>query len=180
MRLPAVEDGKVDREVPANEAERLQALAACVIMHTPREAPFDNLVYTAAQIFRAPMAVIGFVDGERAWFKSAVGPLPRELPRERSFLSAVIAGDQLVIVDDAASDPRFSNLPIVTGTTAVRFAAGAPIKGPGGHNLGAICVFDRLTRNTADRQRANLVQLAHEAGELLRMRVGNSYPEYAG
>ena len=156
-----------------DERERLAALAACAIMDTPRESAFDNLVFTAAQLFRVPMAMLTLVGDTRVWVKSCVGPLPREWDRSNSFCHMVVESDQLLIVEDATTDSRFARTPGVMEPPHIRFCASAPLHGPSQHVIGALCVVDLHPRSVPDRQKTQLQQLAREAGELLRMRVPN-------
>ncbi|RYF19732.1 MAG: GAF domain-containing protein, partial [Oxalobacteraceae bacterium] len=41
---------------------------------------------------------------------------------------------------------RFSCNPLVTGEPNIRFYAGAPLVGVGGHHLGALCIIDHEPR----------------------------------
>lgn len=154
-----------------DDVARVAALEACAVMGTPREASFDNIVFTAAQLFRLPMAALTLVDAHRVWVKASVGPLPQEWARPLSFSNVIIASDQITVIEDAYADPRFAALSNASGDLRIRFVAGVPIRGPAGHHIGALCVFDRLSRTISERQRLQLQQLAVEAGELLRLRV---------
>lgn len=154
-----------------DEGSRLAALAACAILDTPRETPFDNIVFTTAQLFRAPMAALTLVDADRVWVKAAVGPIGKEFARASSFCQYIIESSAITIVEDATLDPRFAMLPIVTGGPRIRFVAGVPLRGPGGHLIGTLCAFDRQPRSVAHTQRVHLAQLAVEASELLCLRV---------
>ena len=156
-----------------DERERLAALEACAIMDTPREPAFDNLVFTAAQLFRVPMAMLTLIGSTRVWVKACVGPLPTEWDRPHSFCQIVVDTNQMLIVEDATSDGRFTQTAGVLTPPHIRFCASAPLHGPSQHVIGALCVVDRHPRSVPDRQKIQLMQLAREAGELLRMRVPN-------
>lgn len=167
----AVSGGKVETTRQRDEGSRLAALAACAILDTPRETPFDNLVFTTAQLFRAPMAALSLVDADRVWVKASVGTMDKEFARGSSFCHFIIESREVTIIEDATLDPRFANLALVTGASRIRFVAGAPLRGPGGHLIGALCAFDRQPRSVAHTQRVHLAQLALEASELLCLRV---------
>ena len=154
-----------------DESARLAALASCAIMHTPREAAFDNIVFTAAQLFRVPVAVLALVDDKVAWAKALVGPMPVERPRGRTLCTQVIETGQLLVIEDTTVDARFAALATQMDEQPLRFFAGAPLFGPGRQPVGALAVFDRHPRTAPERQQVQLVQLAQEAGELLRLRV---------
>jgi GAF domain-containing protein len=142
-------------------------------MDTPREVAFDNIVFTAAQLFRVPMAMLAIVDRDRVWLKASVGPLPHEIAIENTFCATTIQTDEIIIVEDAVSDVRFSQLPVVTGQPNVRFYAGVPLHGPGSVAVATLSVLDRRPRSVPDRARQQLLQLAKEAEELLRRRVSD-------
>ena len=156
-----------------DESARLAALASSAIMHTPREAAFDNIVFTAAQLFRVPIAVLALVDDKVAWAKSLVGPMPVEQPRNQALCTPVVETGQLLVVEDTTVDARFAALANQMDELPLRFFAAAPLFGPDRQPVGALAVFDRHPRNVPERQQAQLVQLAQEAGELLRLRVPN-------
>ena len=160
-------------EASRDDEARLASLAACSIMDTPREASFDNIVYTLAQLLRAPMAALTLVDRDRVWAKAVVGRLAGDWERTQTFCQHVIASADVMVVEDAQADSRFARLLVVIDEPYVRFMAGAPVFGPGRQAIGAICALDRLPRTITDRQRMNLMQLAAQAGELLRLRVPN-------
>ena len=64
---------------------RLDLLRSFPLLDARREAPFDRIVYTAAQIFRTPIALISFVDAaDRQWFKASVGLAQPDLRTKRS------------------------------------------------------------------------------------------------
>ena len=140
-------------------------------MHTPREASFDNIVFTAAQLFRVPAAVLMLVDDKVAWAKSMVGLMPVEWPRNQTLCTQVVETGQLLVIEDTTVDARFAALASPLNEQPLRFFAGAPLFGPGRQPVGALAVFDRHPRTVPERQQIQLMQLAQEAGELLRLRV---------
>jgi PAS domain S-box-containing protein len=154
---------------PENEAARLAALHALHVLDTPPEALFDELTALAASICQAPVALISLVDADRQWFKSHIGWEVGQTPRDISFCGHAILQDDLLIVPDAAADPRFADSPLVTGE-GVRFYAGAPLISPEGHALGTLCVVDHKPRHLTAEQTQALRTLSHQAMALLRLR----------
>jgi hypothetical protein len=59
--------------LPANEAERLNALRRYQMLDTPREPAFDRIAEMAANFFHVPMAEVSLVDEDSVRFKSRVG-----------------------------------------------------------------------------------------------------------
>jgi GAF domain-containing protein len=158
-----------------DEIARLRAVEACGVMDTPREMSFDSIVFTAAQLFRVPMAILAIVGQDRVWLKSCVGPLSREWAREGSFCALVVDRNQMLVVEDALLDSRYAQTPMVGNAPNVRFYAGIPILGPGNQPIGALSVLDRLPRTVPERARTQLKQLAREAEQLLKRRAPTIY-----
>lgn len=154
-----------------DESDRLAALAACAVMDTPREGAFDCIVFTVAQLFRVPMALLALVDDSRVWAKASVGPISRDIARSKSLCTAVVEGKTLIVAEDATVDPRFASQAAVAPQDRIRFFAGAPLKGPDDYVVGALCVFDHHTRTVPERQQAQLLQFAAQTSELLRSRI---------
>ena len=140
-------------------------------MHTPREAAFDHIVFTTAQLFRVPIAMLALVDDTVVWAKSLVGPIVQERPRGETICTQVVEAGQLLVIEDTTVDARFLHLPSLREELPLRFFAGAPLLGPDRQTIGTLAVFDHHPRTVSERQQAQLTQLAQEAGELLRLRV---------
>jgi signal transduction histidine kinase len=158
--------------IPADEPQRLTALASYDILDTHAEAQFDAITRLAAAICGAPIALISLVDRDRQWFKSRVG-LPGEVsqtPREWAFCAHAILGDEVFLVPDASADHRFHDNPLVVGAPNIRFYAGMPLKVDTGEKLGTLCVIDDKVRNLDAGQREALSQLAELAQRLLEER----------
>ena len=131
---------------PANEAERLAALYALLILDTPAEERFDKIVAFAATEFDVPIATVTLVDAERQWFKARVGLDVCETGRDEAFCSHAILEADILVVEDALADPRFADNPLVSGPPHIRFYAGAPLIMPSGLRLGTLCLIDRRPR----------------------------------
>jgi len=138
--------------IPPNEDERLAALYACGVLDTEPEAHFDDLVWLATYICDAPIAYISLVDRDRQWLKAKIGVTMCESGRAESFCSHTILSDDLFVVNDAQSDERFADNPLVTGPPYVRFYAGAPLRNSRGLALGSLCVIDHKPRTLNKEQ----------------------------
>lgn len=154
-----------------DEASRLQSLHALDVLDTPPEAEFDALVRAAAAVCNVPMAMISLVDEHRQWFKANHGlPGVTESPREVAFCACTVAKGELFEVEDAATDPRFADNPLVLGSPHIRLYAGAPVRLRDGAVVGALCVLDRVPRRLDAQQREVLTQLALAAAQALEGR----------
>lgn len=157
--------------LPDDELERIEELAACRLLDTESEAAFDDLAELASVLCDTPMALVSLVDRERQWFKARVGIDLRETPRRQSFCAhAILSPSDIFVVPDAGEDIRFHDNPMVTGEPNVRFYAGVPLKGPGGHALGTLCVLDTRPRSLTQMQRRQLKQLAAQLELQLQLR----------
>lgn len=149
-----------DNPRPRNEAERVKRLRDYGVLDTLAEESFDRITRLAAELLGTPITLISFVDEDRQWFKSRIGLEVSETPREHSFCAHAICQDEVMVVDDAMLDERFSNNPLVTGDPRIRFYAGAPLRSPDGHKLGTLCALDTKPRTLDARERGLLVDLA--------------------
>lgn len=155
---------------PADESGRLQALRKMDILDSPPEAMFDDLTALAAQIVGVPVALVTLIDTERQWFKSHHGLALTQIPRKWAFCAHTILSDTVFEVSDAAQDPRFASNPLVVGEPNIRFYAGTPLRTQDGHNLGTLCVIDRVPRRLDAGQRDALVRLGRQVMHAIEMR----------
>ncbi|KQV87196.1 hypothetical protein ASD15_28560 [Massilia sp. Root351] len=144
---------------PPNEAERIAALYALLILDTPREERYDRVIEFAAAEFDVPIALMSLIDSDRQWFKSGVGLTACETGRDVSFCSHAILRAEIMVVPDALADPRFADNPLVTGPPHIRFYAGAPLLLPNGYALGTLCIIDTRPRRLDDVEMAILSTL---------------------
>lgn len=143
-----------------DDVARLKALFDCHILDTPREEVFDQVTKLAACLCGTPISLIGFLDANRQWFKSAVGWDASEIPREQSFCSQTLQKRSLVLVEDATKDRRFADNPLVAHP-GIRFYAGAPLLTPEGYALGTLCVMDTVPRALPEEHENALLTLAN-------------------
>jgi GAF domain-containing protein len=132
--------------IPDNEAQRLAALHALLILDTPPEQRFDKIVQFAATEFDVPIAMISLVDADRLWLKARTGVEICETGRDTSMCSHAILRPDIMVVPDTLEDPRFADNPLVTGAMNVRFYAGAPLAMASGLRLGTLCLIDHQPR----------------------------------
>jgi signal transduction histidine kinase len=144
----------------ADEDERIAALRALALLDTPSEERFDRITRTAQRLFDVPIALVTLVDTDRQWFKSCQGLDVLETPRSASFCTHALRSDDILIVPDAHTDPRFAGGPLVLGSPHIRFYAGKPIHAPSGHRMGTLCIIDSVPRELSEEDAAALTDLA--------------------
>lgn len=154
-----------------SERKRMMALHRYGLLDSPPEAIFDGITVAIANICEAPIALVSLVDAHRQWFKSSFGLKVRETPRDIAFCDrAILRPEKLMVVEDAASDPRFKNNPLVTEDPNIRFYAGKPISSEDGYALGTLCVIDRKPRSLKPYQAEALEALGETVSAILQER----------
>ena len=152
------------------EAARLEALWDYDVLDTSPEQAFDDLTTLASRLLGCPIALISFVDRDRLWFKSKVGLTLTVAPKEASFCAHAILSDQVLVVSDAAADPRFSGSAQVAAASPIRFCAAAPLIMPSGLRLGTLCVMDYAPRELRPDEIDTLRILAKQVVAQLELR----------
>jgi diguanylate cyclase (GGDEF)-like protein len=160
----------VNAPISLEEALRLDALEMQKVTDTPPDESFDRIVRLACAATETPIGLISFVDDERQWFKSRIGLEICETPREQAFCAHALHSDEVMVVEDAALDPRFAENPLVTCDNGIRFYAGAPLKTREGFNLGTLCVMDHVPRRLGERDKSLLADMAAIAVNELELR----------
>ena len=166
-----------------DEARRVRELQSYGVLDTSAEIAFDRLTQLARDLFDAPVALVSLIDTDRQWFKSRQGLDACSTPREWAFCSRAIemGPEAVMIVEDAARDPRFAANPLVVGELGVRFYVGAVLTSPSGFNLGTLCVIDTKPRERpSERELDRLRALARiVVDELEHIRVARMRGEQA-
>lgn len=154
-----------------NDAHRLAVLHGLEALDTAADPDFDRLSGLAAAMMRTPVALVTLLDAERQWFKSCYGLDETETATDISFCAhAIAAGDEPMVVTDAAADRRFSANPLVTGAHHVRFYAGVPMV-VAGASVGTLCVLDVEPReHPSPSQMDQLKALAALASSLFALK----------
>lgn len=159
---------------PTLEVRRLLALEQCAVLDTSSEPRFDKIAQLTALVLDAPIAVIGFLDGSRHWFKAAFGTVERENSRAESFCTHTIEQAGVFEVTDARLDSRFSDLRVVRDA-GIRAYAGVPLVTSGGQRIGTLCIFDTQLRSPLEPiEKTLLLELAGLTMRLLEARISVS------
>lgn len=146
--------------IPANEAERLEAVRRYNLLDTPPDGAFDRITALAARLFAVPVAIVSVVDTDRIWFKSHHGTDVEQIARDPGLCASAILQEDAWVVSDARADPRTLANPLVAGEFGLQFYAGVPLHTREGHNLGTLCILDREPRDFTDEDVRTLEDLA--------------------
>jgi two-component sensor histidine kinase len=133
-------------------ADRQTAVHRYEILDTPPEAAFDRITALAADLFDAPISIIGLRDRDRLWFKSHHGLDATELGLSHDDTSASVTELRI---------RRKFNL---------GFFVGVPLHTSDGHDLGSLCVMDRPPRRVDEQRRRHLKALADFVVDHLELR----------
>ncbi|MBS0169187.1 MAG: PAS domain S-box protein [Nitrospira sp.] len=155
---------------PSDEIARVAALTRYRVFDSSPDGAFDDLVHVAAALYGVPIAVLTFIDQDRQWFKATVGLPTTQTPRSSGLCTYTVQQGELVAIEDAQADPRFSSHPLVASDPGVRFYCGAPIITPDGFAVGTIAVMDTAPRRPTDEQCQALRRLARQATAQLELR----------
>ncbi len=117
----------------------------------------------AKQVFSTPIALVSLVDENRQWFKSRQGLDATETPRDISFCGHAILDDRIMVVNNAETDQRFCDNPLVCGDPNIRFYAGYPLAAPDGSRIGTLCIIDDKPKDISKEQ----LQLLRELGRMV-------------
>ncbi len=155
---------------PPSEPDRLRWLQTYQILNTLPESDYTDLVQMAAWVCQTPIALLGFIDHDRQWFKAAVGLTVTHMPRHQTCCAYTLLSDQLLVIPDLSRDDRCAALPWVQGEEHLRFYAGAPLITEEGLVLGTLCVYDRQPRDLSPEHRQSLLTLSRQVMAQLNLR----------
>lgn len=153
-------NGPVSGIAPEDEQKRLASLASTELLDSPSEERFDRITRLAQKLFGVSTATVALIADDRQVLKSLAGTLDTVIPRTAAFCSHTIESRDTLVVEDARQDDRFRSNPLVLGQPNIRFYAGQPLQGPGGWNIGTLCLIDQDPRTFTPEQEQILRDLA--------------------
>jgi GAF domain-containing protein len=157
------------------DAARLDELTRLSLLDTPPEESLDRLTRLAARLLAVPVALVSLVDGDRQFFKSAVGlPEPwasaRQTPLSHSFCAHVVGDRKPLVIEDARADPRLRDNLAIPEIGVVAYA-GVPLVSASGHVVGSFCAIDTVPRRWHRSDIELLGELAASAMAEMELRV---------
>lgn len=140
------------RPIPTNEAERLLELSEFDPDFTDLQSDFENITRLAAKISGSNISLVNLIDSFTQWSVSNYGLELDQMPREESICQYTIAGNDHFEISDLSLDDRSKDFFYVGNPLNLRYYFGVPLRTPGGHNIGALCVLDQTAKTlTADK-----------------------------
>jgi PAS domain S-box-containing protein len=124
------------------EFESLQAVDRFLNLKINSKDELQEIVELASVICETPIALITLMDENTQYIKFKVGTHVKRHAKADTFCQYLGQHEEeLMIVNDALKDDRFSHHPIVTGAPHIRFYAGVPLITHDGLNMGSLCVM---------------------------------------
>lgn len=145
---------------PDIEDARVRSVEQLQLLDSPPEERFSRVTQMARMAFGLPMAAVSLLDRDRQWFKQVDGLDLGDngsIPRGDTVCQATVArayrcpDDPALILTDA-EDSEFATVPGIGGENGIRFYAGYPLYGPGGHPVGTFCIYDTSPRTLSSAQ----------------------------
>ena len=162
------------QHIPDNDNERLDALRRYNILDTPPEEAFDRFTSIIATICEVPIALISFVDKDRIWFKSHYGINTNQVGRDPGLCASAIINREFYQISDTLKDSRTVDHPMVKGGKNIRFYAASPLTSHDGHQLGVICILDKVPRTLSEEQTFILEQLSKIIMDEMELRLSTN------
>ena len=145
---------------PIPQLPRLIAVQALIGSRRISRSALDHIAQVARERFKVPAAAVSLSDGHKLVFAGRAGVDLDDTILDGSFCGTTISSGDVLVVEDAAADPRFAANCMVVGGPHVRFYAGAPIVLESGEQIGAMCVLDMQPRTFNIGERVVLKHMA--------------------
>lgn len=152
-------------------ASRLETVRRSGLVDSDREAVFDELTKAAAQLLRAPYALISIMEETYSFWKSTYG-LPSAMRSENvsdSFCQYVVEGRHELLTEDVRFHEVTRDNPTIEAK-GTRAWAGCPVE-LHGEILGTLCVIDSEVREWTIEDRNVLHALAAIASREITLRA---------
>lgn len=150
------------------ETKRLAALRRYRLIDSTPDPLVDRLVALLAAWCETPVAILGCLDRNRIWVKSAIGVDVRELPRDDALWSTWPVEHAVDVVDDLPPEARLSQHPALSATPW-RFVARTRIVSDDDNLLAILVLLDVRPRRLSDLQQAALDVAGAQLGALFEL-----------
>lgn len=163
----------------ASEPSPLEQLQNLHRLDAANDGEFDSILAMAKRLFAVPTAIV-YGGGEPLQAGAASGGMPvgvGQLPPFHALCETLTHIDEMVVIEDMASDPRFADHASVSEDAAIRFYAGVPLRSAPAEfaedrpRFGTLCLIDTRPRLFTADDREMLKELARLAEALPRARM---------
>src|SRR5690606_20558979 len=154
---------------PENDEERIRLLHETHLLDGHVREDLDLLAKRAADVFKVGFAVISAIDRDKEFIVGQSKDLPGVrtkdgtdmivMRRDDAVCNHVVSTGEVLVVEDTQRDPMFADHPAVE-LWNTRFYAGAPLRLPDGHVLGALCLLDNEPHELTEKETQLLETLA--------------------
>lgn len=169
VRTLVVNRFHVGYPVPADEDERLAAVREYDLASLSAVDTFDRLTRLITSHFDIAVAFVGLLDSDHERFIACHGADWDTLVREDSVCTYAILEEDLTVIPDVDSDPRFEANETLR-ELGVRSYAGANITSRDNHTIGQLCLIHDEPRTYTEGELADLALFADEVSEQLELR----------
>lgn len=142
------------------EDERRAVLGAMQIADVNALPSLDRITRLATYAFDTPVAFVSLLGDVEQRFVSRIGLAVAKTCIRSSICAHAITADEVFVITDLKSDPRFQDNPLVVAAPHLRFYAGAPLVARNGVAIGALCIMDDTPRQFLQSDREQLLSLA--------------------
>jgi signal transduction histidine kinase len=160
---------ELEQSPSQSELQRNRTLQELGLLEAGSVPIFEEATQTAAHFLNSPICVLSLLDGDRVWFKSAVGlsriglmnslASSRQLARQDAFCARVGEEQRVLTIADAIADPMFSKMLLVQ-RYGIRSYLGVPLLAANGHCIGTLAVMGLAPRTFSDQEIAFLELIA--------------------
>lgn len=150
------------------ENQRFDALNNLGLLEVKHFPIFDEATQTATHFLSIPICILGIVDGDRLWFKSASGlsriglmndlSLSRQLPRNDTLCNEVVTSCKPLALEDTLQT-NFADS-ILVSRYGIRAYLGVPLLTSDGQCLGTLAVMDLTPRQFSSQDMGILELIA--------------------
>jgi hypothetical protein len=157
--------------MPQQEEDRLKAVDRFLNLDFSHEKELQDIAFLASEICQTPVALITLLDDNHQTFLFKIGTDITGTDRQISFCNYTIEQNSVLVIPDMTADSRFTENPLVTGDTNVRFYAGSPLTTHDGQKIGSLCVIDQKPKILTEKQQQMLQILAKQAINLMELQL---------
>jgi len=169
VRNAVVNRTQVGFPIPPDEDERIAALSDYDVDELAAVDSFDRISALIASHFDISVAFVGLVDEADEKFVACHGADWETLTRENSICTYAILDEDVTVVEDVQTDPRFQHNETLKQLD-IHSYAGANLTVPDGTVIGELCLIDDEPHGYTDDELEDLQLFAEEVSEQLELR----------